>query len=81
MNIQTIIDTLKKSNELGNLVQKHTLIVNDKSETQGALFFIPIASKEYKILVPTPFHLDLFEGNNKPTYHKLLMHKEALLLK
>lgn len=81
MTIQTLIDKLKKTNEHQDPIRKFTLIVNEKSETQGALFFVPVESKEYKILVPAPFHLDLVSEENKPSHIKILMHKEALLLK
>lgn len=81
MDIQTLIEKLKKSNDLNTTIHKFTLIVNDKSETQGALFFIPIEGKEYKVLVPAPFHGDLLPEDHKPTHLKIVMHKEALLLK
>lgn len=81
MTIQNLIDNLKKTNQLTALVEKFTFIVNEKSETQGALFFIPIESKEYKILIPAPFHTDVLDDKSNPSYYKIVTHKEALLLK
>lgn len=81
MDIQILIDKLKKSNELSTLVQKYTLIVNEKSQTQGALFFIPVESREYKVLIPAPFHATVLEGDNNPTHQKIITHKEAFILK
>ncbi|MCI0921810.1 hypothetical protein [Sphingobacterium rhinopitheci] len=81
MDIQILIDKLKKANELSTPVQKHTLIVNEKSETQGALFFIPIEAREYKVLIPAPFHTEVLGSENTPTHQKIVMHKEAFILK
>lgn len=81
MNIQFLIDTLKQTNELTKEVKKFTLIVNEKSETQGALFFIPIGAKEFKVLVPSPFHSEIIPVEGNPTHLKILMHKQAVLLK
>lgn len=81
MHIQSLIDKLKESNALTNPVKKFTLIVNEKSETQGALFFIPLGSKEFKVLIPAPFHSDVIAIDNNPSLAKILNHKEALLLK
>lgn len=80
MDTQYLIKELKKHNEHNFLIKKYTLIVNDRSETQGALFFIPINNKEYKVLIPSPFHLELINGENKPTHLKILLHKEAFIL-
>lgn len=81
MTIQNLIENLKKANKLHTTVEKYTLIVNDKSETQGALFFIPIDAKEFKLLLPAPFHTSVLIEDSKPTFLQILMHKEALLLK
>lgn len=81
MNIEFLIKKLKEANELQTLVRKHTLLVNEKLETQGALFFIPIESKEYKVLIPAPFHTELLSTEEAPTHSKIINHKEALLLK
>lgn len=81
MTIQTLIDLLKKAKKFASPIQKHTLIVNEKSEEQGALFFITIGSKDYKVLIPAPFHSDVLTINCLPSHDKVLMHKEALLLK
>jgi len=81
MNIEFLIKKLKEVNELQTPIRKHTLLVNEKSETQGALFFIPIESKEYKVLIPAPFHKELLSTDEAPSHHKVINHKEALLLK
>lgn len=81
MNTLDLLNTLKKANEHTNTVSKHTLIVNDKSETQGALFFIPINGKEFKVLIPAPFHSEVLSDDKKPTYLQVLQHKEAFILK
>lgn len=81
MNIDFLKDKLKESNSLDNPVKKHTLIINDKSETQGALFFIPVTGKEYKVLLPAPFHEELFINDDIPSYKAVLSHKQAVLLK
>ncbi len=81
MTIQLLIDTLKKNNKLKDVIRKSTLIVNEKSETQGALFFISIGPKECKILLPAPYHLEILEKNPTPANQDILEHREALLLK
>lgn len=81
MDIQTLLNGLKSVNQHSITITKYTLIVNEKSETQGALFFIPLNTKEYKVLVPAPFHLDLLHDSKKPNHIDILQHREALLLK
>ena len=81
MNPTVLISKLKESKTLDNAVQKYTLIVNDKSEEQGALFFIPVGGKEFKVLVPAPFHKDLIQEDQVASYNKVLNHKEAAILK
>lgn len=76
-----IINSLEQAKKLDFDVEKYTLLVNEKSETQGVLCFIPLGNKEVKVLVPAPFHRDLMSASANFTYRQLLKHKEAIVLK
>lgn len=80
MDIKTLINELKKANEHQKIISKHTLLVNDKSQTLGALFFICSLKKEYKLMIPAPFHSELLKDTTVPTALEVLQHKEVLLL-
>ncbi|WP_140938208.1 hypothetical protein [Sphingobacterium lumbrici] len=75
-----IITKLEKTNTINNIAAKFTLIVDEHQIVHGALFFIPIENRDYKVMIPAPFHEALI-ANAPPTYKKILTHKEALLLK
>jgi len=78
--MQQIIKLVQES-KLGNeKVKKHTLLIDDKQQEHGALFFIDVKGKNYKILVPPPHHVALLQEGG-PTYQQVLQHKEAMLLK
>ena len=81
MNPSVLITKLKESNSLNLPVLKYTLIVTENAEEQGALFFIPVGSKEYKVLIPAPYHKDILSDEKANTYYNILNHKEAAILK
>ncbi|SKB97842.1 hypothetical protein SAMN05660841_03427 [Sphingobacterium nematocida] len=79
--LNTIINSLQQANKLDQPVEKFTMLVNEKSETQGALYFIPIKDREIKVLLPAPYYKD-FQGLSAAlTYRQLLKHKEIIVLK
>lgn len=79
--LDTIINNLQQANILDRPVEKYTMLVNEKSETQGALYFVPIKGREIKVLLPAPHHND-FQGLSEAlTYRQLLKHKEIIVLK
>ncbi len=81
MNPSVLISKLKDSNTLNNAVQKFTLIVTESKEEHGALFFIPVGNKEYKVVIPAPYHKELLDNDQIATYARILNHKEAAILK
>ncbi|MVZ65163.1 hypothetical protein GQF61_04810 [Sphingobacterium sp. DK4209] len=78
--MQLLIKKLEKDKKLGEKASKYTQIIDDKSVSHGVLFFIPMDKFEAKVLVPAPFHENLFL-NGDPTYKQVLNHKEAMMLK
>ncbi|WP_164112502.1 MULTISPECIES: hypothetical protein [Sphingobacterium] len=79
--LDTIVNNLQQANMLDRPVEKYTMIVNEKSETQGALYFIPIKNREIKVLLPAPHHKDFQGMCDALTYRQLLKHKEIIVLK
>lgn len=79
--LDTIIKNLQQANKLDEPVEKYTMLVNEKSETQGALYFIPVKDREIKVLLPAPFHNDFPDLSGALTYRQLLKHKEIIVLK
>ena len=81
MNIQIIQERLNEDKIFDHIIKKYTLLVDDKMQEQGALFFIPFGSKEIKIVLPNPFHHDILKEKELLTYRQLFMQKEIILLK
>lgn len=81
MNPNFLLEKLTAEKLENQQVKKYTLIINDKSEVQGALFFIPSNGKEFKVMVPAPFHQTLITENTVASYKEVLKHKESMLLK
>lgn len=79
--LTSIINSLEQAKKLDFDVEKYTLLVNEKSETQGVLCFVPLGNREVKVLVPAPFHKDLVESTENFTYRRLLKHKEVIVLR
>jgi hypothetical protein len=75
-----IIKKLEKTNSINDVTKKFTLIVDEHQVVHGALFFISVENRDYKVMIPAPFH-EVLIANDPPTYKKILNHKEALLLK
>ncbi|GGH19327.1 hypothetical protein GCM10011418_23650 [Sphingobacterium alkalisoli] len=80
MGMDHIIKKLEKSNSINDIVTKFTLIVDENQLVHGALFFIPVDNRDYKVMIPAPYH-EILIADVPPTYKKILNHKEALLLK
>lgn len=81
MNIQIIQEKLKSQQLLDTTIKKYTLLIDDKMNEQGALFFVPLGGKEVKIVIPSPFHQDFLKDESTITYKKLLQQKEIIILK
>lgn len=79
--LNLIINSLKQANKLDQPIEKYTMLVNEKMQTEGVLCFVPMGNKEVKVLLPAPYHVDFLEPSDIPTYKRLLMHKEAIVLK
>lgn len=76
-----IVNSLEQAKKLDQGVDKFTLLVDEKSETQGVLCFVPLGNKEIKVLLPAPFHQELVENGHGFTYRQLLKHKQVIILK
>ena len=81
MNPSVLISKLKESNTLHNIAQKYTLIVTENEEEHGALFFIPVGGKEFKVIIPAPYHKEFLDTPHITTYGRILNHNEAAILK
>lgn len=81
MNIQIIQDKLKSLQLLDTIIAKYTLLIDEKMNEQGALFFILLGNKEIKIVLPAPSHQDFLKNEEKITYKNLLLRKEIIILK
>lgn len=81
MNIQLIQEKLKAQQLLDSIIKKYTLLIDEKMNEQGALFFIPLGSKEIKIVLPSPFHQDFMREESNVTYKNLLSQREIIILK
>lgn len=79
--LSIILNSLKQANKLDQPVEKYTMLVNEKSETEGILCFVPTDRKEVKVLLPAPHHKSLLADSDTFTYKQLLSHKEAIVLK
>ena len=57
MNIEQIKNKLKDQKILEDKIKKYTLLIDDKMNEQGALFFVSIGGgKEIKIVLSSPDH-------------------------
>lgn len=82
MNIQVIQDKLKAQQLLDSKIQKFTLLIDEKMNEQGALFFVPLGNnKEIKIVIPAPQHDVFLADESQVTYKNLLLRKEIIILK
>lgn len=79
--LSLLLNSLKQANKLDLPVEKYTMLVNEKMETEGILSFIPLDKKQVKVLLPAPYHKDLLELSETFTYKNLLLHKEVIILK
>lgn len=78
--MKQLIKLLASTQGLNQPVTKYTLLIDDKEKLHGALFYLSIAGKTYKIMVPNPFHEELLKDGD-PLAKQLLEHREAMLLK
>lgn len=81
MNIQIIQEKLKAQQMLDAAVVKYTMLIDEKMNEQGALFFIPLGNKEIKVVLPAPAHLDFLKDESKVTYKNLLQSRDIIILK
>ncbi|HLS94433.1 MAG TPA: hypothetical protein VK017_02665 [Sphingobacterium sp.] len=78
--MERLLKLLKEHKLLSAPAEKYTLLIDEQGREHGALFFIEIAGRSYKIMLPSPHH-ETFLRNTSPTVQQLLHHKEAMLLK
>lgn len=81
MNIQVIQEKLKAQQMLDAAVVKYTMLIDEKMNEQGALFFIPLGNKEIKVVIPAPDHISFLKDGSKVTYKNLLLNKDIIILK
>ena len=62
-------------------VVKYTMLIDEKMNEQGALFFIPLGNKEIKVVIPAPAHISFLKDESKVTYKNLLLNKDIIILK
>lgn len=70
---------IKAAGLTNDKIKDYTLIVDDKGQEHGMLFFLKINDKQYKIMLPSPHHEKW--RNERPTYQQILKNEEAMLLK
>ncbi|NQD70791.1 hypothetical protein HP439_08685 [Sphingobacterium shayense] len=78
--MEQLLKLLTANKMLNEPINKFTLLIDEDGSEHGALFFIEIGSRKYKIMIPSPHHKSLVE-NGSPTAKRIVDHKEAMLLK
>ena len=78
--MQELIKKLTAEKVINQPVAKFTRLTDENFEQHGVLVFIPMGKYEAKVLIPPPFHQELF-GGEVPSYKTILTHKQAMLLK
>ncbi|MEJ5054579.1 hypothetical protein [Sphingobacterium sp. MYb382] len=78
--MQQLIKRLTDAGRINEQVEKYTLLVDEAQKSHGALFFIEVDGRTYKVMVPAPVHEAVLK-DGAPTAKGLLNHKEAMLLK
>ncbi|QBQ41296.1 hypothetical protein E2P86_09055 [Sphingobacterium psychroaquaticum] len=78
--MQQLIKSLTEEKRLDELAAKYTLLIDESQKAHGALFFLEVKGRNYKIMVPAPHHEALL-AKGAPKLHALLNHREAMLLK
>ncbi|MFD1770219.1 hypothetical protein [Sphingobacterium suaedae] len=78
--MEKLLKVLQQQNRLHEPVEKYTLLVDEEGHEHGVLFFIPNGARNYKIMLPAPYHLSVLQENQHPTIFQILRHKEAMLL-
>jgi|GEM_PF-513971 len=80
MDMQGLLKLIADAKLWNEKATKYTLLVDESNNTHGALFFIEVKNRSYKILIPPPHHEQLF-AQGDPTVRQVVQHKEAMLLK
>ena len=78
--MQHILKLVTEAKLANEKVKKYTLIIDEQQREHGALFFIEVKGKSYKVLLPSPYHQELLKDSD-PTFQQVLSHREAMLLK
>ncbi|TDS17690.1 hypothetical protein [Sphingobacterium paludis] len=60
--------------------EKYTLLVDENQISSGALFFLAVNGKTYKVIIKAPHHESLL-AKGIPTIKDVLEHREAMYLK
>lgn len=78
--MQSLTKLLTDAGRLSELAEKYTLLIDEGQKSHGALFFVEVNGRNYKIMLPAPHHEKLLE-NGAPKLKELIAHREAMLLK
>ncbi len=78
--MENLLKLLTENKMLDSPVTKFTLIIDEGGTEHGALFFLTVGKRNYKVMIPHPHHISLLE-NGIPSSKKVVIHKEAMLLK
>jgi len=78
--MEQLIKLLSANKMLNTSIDNYTILSDETGKEHGVLFFIAIANRNYKVMIPEPHHLPLIQSNN-PTAKQITSHNEAMLLK
>ena len=78
--MEQLLKLFSKHQLLNQPAEKYTLLVDEGQITNGALFFLAVNGKTYKVIIKAPYHEALL-AKGIPTIKDLLEHREAMYLK
>ncbi|MGO1243788.1 MAG: hypothetical protein ACTJHT_12525 [Sphingobacterium sp.] len=78
--MEKLLKSLVENKMLNQPISKFILLIDEQGKEHGALFFIEVGKRNYKLTVPHPHHIALIK-NGLPTAKQIVYHQEAMLLK
>ncbi|KGE12882.1 hypothetical protein [Sphingobacterium deserti] len=78
--MEQLLTLFSKHQLLKQPAEKYTLLVDEGQITNGALFFLSVNGKTYKVIIKAPYHETLL-AKGTPTIKEVLEHREAMYLK
>lgn len=78
--MQQVIKKLTALKRLDQRVEKYTQITDESLSVHGVLVFIPLDKFDVKVLIPSPYHHELFD-DGLPSFRQVLGHPEAMMLR